>query len=164
MQIVGVLIDMSITAEQLEKRRRLTREKYEERLRQQRLVVTEAGKKLEKRWKRRGVSCEKRPGLIEQVRRMVRTETSAIVPEIVQETRTNCCRDCEHVSERQDGELFCECCGCPAWMFKSKVLKLTQLHLGSDVRSKNWHAQHACPAPKPKFGVYEKGKNNGHTP
>lgn len=162
---------MAITPEQLEKRRRLVKEKYEKRLKQQETVVDETATEStspNKKWVRRGVKCKRTEGMLAKLKRMVEIETSTIVPLAVYEERMGKCKPCEYVSEHADGTLFCECCGCPTWTFKianklARGLGLSELALGADLQSKNQHAQHTCVAEDPQFTAYEKGKNNGHS-
>lgn len=166
MQTAGVLISMSITPEQLAKRRLLIKERLAKK--QEKIVSSVNGTFVspEKKWKRRGIPCDRTESMFAKLNRMRRVETSVIVPLAILEKRMGKCVVCPHVSERMDGLLFCECCGCSKWTFKivDRVAGLfgrDELALGSDLRSKNKHAQHECLAAVPQFGVYEKGKDNG---
>lgn len=152
---------MSITPDQLEKRRRLIHETHEKKTSRQKAGgngAVESSIPPEKKWIRRGVSCERTESMLTKMARMRDVETSMTVPLSVYETRIDRCKPCKHVSERADGLLFCECCGCPKWTFRilnqiSKVLDA--LKLGADLQSKNWHAQHVCLAEDSQFGAYE---------
>lgn len=159
---------MSITPEQLAKRRKLLKQKYKERLEKQTEDSGNGSVSPEKKWERRGVRCERSESTHQKLARMLAVETSALVPQSVSDMRMDKCSPCKHVSERVDGLLFCECCGCPTWTFKvanklARTLGLGELSLGADLQSKNRHGQHECLAAPPQFGVYEKGSNNGNS-
>lgn len=161
---MGVTINMSMTPEQLARRRVLIKEKRAKV--QQIQPHTNNVVATKNLWERRGIRCDRYDGLTDKLKRMLSVETSFIVPDIVSDARTDKCRGCRHVSEKTDGTLFCECCGCPSWTFTiaNKLIKkigLGEAALGSDLQSKNRHAQHECLAEDPRFGVYKKGSNNG---
>lgn len=158
------MIDMALTPEQLAKRRSGLRERINKKLKRRESNAVPP----ENKWKRRGIKCDRYEGLHEKINRMLQVETSALVPNAVLDMRMSKCIPCVHVSEKMDGTLFCECCGCASWTFKiaDKLMKAvgkTELALGSDLQSKNRHAQHRCLAKIPQFDIYEEGKNDGNS-
>lgn len=154
---------MRLTPEQLATRRANAKEKIDAQMDRKRSKqqVSSSPEDSPKKWARRGVQCDRSEGLVDKLRRMREVETSSLVPQSVYDMRMSKCPDCKHCSERVDGLLFCECCGCLAWTFKILKKFLGKLRLGADLQSKNWHAQHECLAEVSQFGVYEKGENDG---
>lgn len=75
---------------------------------------------------------------------MARILASPAVPREVFDERMAKCRACEHVAERDDGKLFCLCCGCPALTYAS-------------LDEKNTHSLHRCTAQDARFLEYTDG-------